>query len=163
MNSLAPLPELQYTEYITRLKNSVGISNELDIFSTRITTLLVGMKIGLLHDTERTRYLAMYLSSKASQVTWAANKGSQLSQGMIPESLVTSDGGTGGRCKTGMRSGCMWLYWRARRKRIMGRRMIRFWGCWRGRRGSLRRGRLLWVGRDGTGIIMCSMGRHWRK
>jgi hypothetical protein len=110
MNSLAPLPELQYTEYITKLKNSVGISNELDIFSTRITTLLVGMKIGLLHDTERTRYLAMYLSSKASQVTWAANKGSQLSQGMIPESLLTSDGGTGGRCKTGLRYNEKWLY-----------------------------------------------------
>jgi hypothetical protein len=61
------------------------------------------MNLGLVHDTERTRYLAMYLSSKASQVIWAANKGSPLSRGMIPESLVISDGGTGGRCKTGLR------------------------------------------------------------
>jgi hypothetical protein len=103
MASLAPLPEPPYTEHITKLKNSVGISNELDNFSTRITTLLVGMKLGLDYDTERTRYLAMYLSQKASNVIWGADRKSQLSKGMIPTSLVISGGGTGGRFKTELR------------------------------------------------------------
>jgi hypothetical protein len=103
MASLAPLPKPPYTEYITKPKNSVCISNALDIFSTSITILLVGMKLGLDYDTERTRYLAMYLSQKASNVIWGADRKSQLSKGMIPTSLVISGGGTGGRFKTGLR------------------------------------------------------------